>query len=539
MKTSVVFLALAGLVLPFMAACGSATVGQPAPGVPTSTATPMPGLSTTSSPVEPYGTFRVGNPDFNNEGFDPNLPGGAVWGWAIYDPLITWDAGGNYAGAVAEKWSIAEDGNTWTFILRDDIVFHDGTPLTARDVKFSVDRFASEDSANPWSQYLRANVHDTQVVDDHTFVYRTNTPEPTLIAAFAWTRILPVDYFNRVGEEEFRNHPIGSGPWKFVDLVPETSMTLEAFTGHWRQVPAYRYVVELQVPEEATRLAMLKIGDIDIAMSLSTDRTAELIREGWRAEYLGLPVLFNISFPGTWVTAGPTSDKRVRQAMSYAINRQELCDTLLAGMAQPGGRWFMHEGAWGWDPSWAADPYDPDLARALLAEAGYPNAFPTPTIRYATIAAWAELGEALQSYWSEVGLDVKIEIVEATRWFADFTTRSEDVDGPNVGSVVPWNNGSVFDSIYHSANMYTSTGVHGTANDPEADRLYREVITTVDDTLRKQRWTGFQNYVKEMWINVGVVMIEKPLVFGPNVGALTIDSHKSLIEAYAGLQHPE
>ena len=194
-----------------------------------------------------------------------------------------------------------------------------------------------------------------------------------MIIPFAWTRILPKNYIEKNGVDNFRKHPIGSGPWKFVKFVSKTSMEMEANTEHWRQVPAFEKVIDLMVPEESTRIALLKRGEVDIAVGLSLDRVVELKKEGWRTLSAGLPTLMNINFTGTWLTKGPTSDIRVRQAMSFAVNRQELCDTYYKGFAKPGSRWFMEEHGWGWDPSWKPDPYDPNKAKALLKEAGYPG----------------------------------------------------------------------------------------------------------------------------------------------------------------------
>jgi peptide/nickel transport system substrate-binding protein len=487
-------------------------------------------------PVTPYGTIRVAISDFGDESMEQ----GSTWGWAMYDNLITVDAAGNYIGSVAKSWSIGEDRNTWTFKIRDDIIFHNGDRLTAYDVKFSVDRFASPESTNAWSPYLRMNLNSTEVLDDYTFAYKTNTPELPLVACFAATPIISKNYFEKVGKEEFLKHPVGSGPWKFAELISETSLKLEAFTGHWRQVPAFQYVIEYQIPEEATRVASLKKGEVDIATGIASDSIVPMMKEGWRMEVFGLPSILTISFPGTWMTHGPTSDIRIRKAISYAINRQELCDTLFRGMARPGGRWFMHEATWGWDPIWAPDPYNPELARRLLSEAGYPGAFSTPTINLfiATGSPTMEVAQVLQNYWANVGIDIKIEFRELSVYFAMFMIRQTDPNSPAIGGIFPWILPSVFDNFYHCANIYTSTGVHTTANDLKVDQLYHKVMQTIDDAERKRLWTEFQNYAKEMWVNVGIATIDAPVVMGPNLGKVTTNRHIYLTDAYAGIQHP-
>ena len=488
-------------------------------------------------PATPYGTITVAMGTFPSESVDL-ISLMAPWSACLYDTLITRAENGDYTGSVAKNWEISEDGNTWTFNIRDDIKFHNNDPLTAHDVKFSADRLASKESTNPFSGYLRNNLRSTEVLDDYTFVYRTNTPEPPLINVFASLPILPRDYFNSVGPEGFEKHPIGSGPWKFVERVPMASVLMEANTEHWSQVPTYKYVRENQVPDENTRVNALRSGESDMAVIFSADRIVAMMKEGWRAEKIGLPSILTISFPGTWMTDGPTSDIRVRQAMSYAINRQELCDTLLNGLARPGGRWFMSEGSWGWDPYWKPDPYDPELAQRLLDEAGYPDAFSTPTIKFFISGNDTDFALALQNYWAEVGIDVKIEVIDNMEWLSLFFVRQTNPNSLAIGGIFPFFYPSELDNIYQSANMYTSTGIHTTTNDPIADKLYLEAVTTINDAERKRLWTEFQNYAKEMWVNIGIVTIDSYLLVSPNLGGFTTNTHISLEKAFAGIQHP-
>ncbi len=484
-------------------------------------------------------TITVANTDFSYESRDPIFYE-SFWGWSMWDPLVTWDEDGNYIGAVAESWELSPDGTTWTFYIREGMVHHNGDPVTAHDVKFSVDRFASEESTNPWSPYLRNNLNYTEVTDDYTFKYHSNTPEPPLIIPFAWTRIINAKYFQEVGAEGFAAHPIGSGPWKFVEWVPETSFKMEAFTDHWKQVPSFQYVVALQVPEEATRIAMLKSGEVDIADGITNDRIVEMQAAGWRTEQFGLPGLYNISFTGSWVKNTPTSDIRVRKAMSYAVNRQELCDTWYQGLAKPGGRWFMHEGTWGWNPDWEPDPYDPEKAKQLLAEAGYPDAFDTPTIKYfVSPGPGVDLAQIMQAYWANVGIDVQLEVIDAMEWGGLFFVRNEDPESPNVGGIFPWTFGSVFDNIYHCANMYTSQGVHTTGWLPEVDDMYDDAVGTIDDDERKAKWTAFQEYVYDnMFINCPFTVSTPLLLIGENLGEITGNAHLSLADAYAYIEQP-
>ena len=207
--------------------------------------------------------------DFANESTDPiNLE--SLWGWMMYDSLLRWDEDGIIIPGVADEWVFDEATSTWTFTIHQGITFHNGDPLTAYDVKFSIDRFSDmSQSSNPWSYYLSTlyNQVETRVVDDYTFQFVQDHPEPSQLVIFAWVRILPKDYYESVGMDVFRAHPIGSGPWKFVELISDTKVTFEANTDYWREdeIPHFQYYVEYEVPELATRVAMLETGEADIA----------------------------------------------------------------------------------------------------------------------------------------------------------------------------------------------------------------------------------------------------------------------------------
>ncbi|MCR3921419.1 MAG: ABC transporter substrate-binding protein [Firmicutes bacterium] len=454
--------------------------------------------------------------------------------------MVDTDNKGNFIPKVAESWEISEDGNTWTFKIRENIKFHNGDQLTAHDVLFTVERFIVPESTNPWSPYLGKNLDSMEVLDEYTFVYRTKTPEPPLLIAFNALQILPKNYIEEVGIEEFRKKPVGSGPWKFVEYISKTSLKLEANTDYWGKVPAYQYVVDLLVPEEMTRINMLRTGDVDIALNINTDRVVELEGEdGIRSQVIGNPTTWNISFPGTWITDKPTSDIRVRQAMSYAINRQEIVDTFYVGKGQPGGFWFMHPGGYGWDPAWKTDEYDPERAQQLLADAGYPDAFKDPTITYYTPAGpGVDQAALLQGYWEEIGLKVDVEVVDQVQFQAMFLVREEDPKAPNIGNIFPWSTAAPTNSMYHSANMYTSKGVHTTGHEPEIDELYNKALTEIDPDLALQYWREFRETVHAKYTNVGIVMLDTLVLVGPKLGEFTNNTHLTPYYTLNHIMHP-
>ena len=495
-------------------------------------------------------TITVASADFGYESTDPIFYE-SLWGWAFYDSLLRWDENGNFIAGVADSWSISDDGRTWTFKIHKGIKFHNGDPLTAEDVKFSVDRFGdTKQSLNPWSMYISAgyNKKDSIVIDEYTYRFVSDHPEPAQAIVFAWTRILPKKYFESVGQDGFRAAPIGSGPWKFKELVTKQSVTLEANADYWRknEIPAYQYYKELMVPEQATRIAMLKNGEVDIALAIDYDRLADLEASGFEIiKQPGPPGTSSFGIQGSWLpTAGPVSDIRVRQAISYALNRKEIVDTWYQGYGDPtAGQFYMYPGCFGWNEGLRLDPYDPAKAKALLAEAGYPDKWSDPTIHIYTTAVGQDYHLLLMGYLEDVGLKVKLEIVDSTistaYIFHGFKGGME-ANEPNVGWLFTWTFQSFFNCMYHSANMYTSKGIHVVTNDPKADELYLKAANERDLKLAAQYFGELHKYARGLYTNIGICTFDTLIVQNPKtIGEWTGRNWVSYQDALNGIQHPK
>jgi ABC-type transport system substrate-binding protein len=515
----------------------------PAPATAAPTAAPAAAAKPTAAPAAaaggpPSGTLRYASADFAGESMDPiNIE--STWGWTMYDSLLTFDPQGNVVGNVAESYDLSKDGLTWTFNIRKGIKFHNGDPLTSADVVFSLQRFGSKESTNPWSPYILKNNESITAPDDNTVIFKAQKPEWPLKIPFAWTRILPKNYFDKVGQDGFAAAPVGSGPYKFSKWVPKTSMEFDANTDWWGPVkPSWQHITETLVPEEATRVAQLERGDVDLITNLSFDRLVELKGKGYRLQEVGLPTNANISFPGTFMTTGPTSDLRVRQAMSYAINRQEICDTFYKGLAKPGGFWFFSEQTWGWDSSFKADGFDVAKAKQLLQDAGYPGKFNPQSTTIYTQAVNADLMQILQGYWEAVGVNTDIQVVDTPVYNKLVFVRATAPTDQQVGAIWPWVSPTFFNNVYHSANMFTSTGVHTTSNDTKADAMYQAAVTELDDTKAKKAWQDLMHYGYEtMWVNEELVEVPSYFAVGSSVGQFTYNVNRSIWDAYVGIQH--
>jgi|GEM_PF-1130344 len=530
------------------------TTAPPTTSKPPTTAPPTTSVPPTTAKPAPYGTVTVADIGWpSNESLDPcNVE--STWGWEFYDALLRWDASGVLIPGVADSWTFDSTTNTYTFKIHQGIKFWNGDPLTAADVKFSMDRFSDlAQSTNPWSYFVSKvyNQKETKVVDDYTFQFVQDHPEPSQLIIMAWLRILPKKYFESVGLDAFRSNPIGSGPWIFKELVSKTSITFAANTNYWRpdEIPVFQTYKELYVPEVATAIAMLKAGEVDILAFPPRDKINELVKAGFTAFKIGTPGTCSLVLQGSWFPAaqsGPISDNRVREALSYAINRQELCDTLYSGYAVPGGMFYEYPAAYGWTDALNADPYDPAKAKELLKEANYPAAFANPVINCYTDATngglfgGPDLFLLLQSYWQAVGIQVKVNIVDsgvASGYIFNGFTRFKGTE-QNIGWIGCWNYDAFFNPTYQHANMYCSWGVHNAGNDPVADAMYKKATTDTNPVTAEQEYKDFQVYAKSMYVNIGIAQTDSYVVWNPlTIGGWTGRIWVSFWDSTYGIQH--
>jgi peptide/nickel transport system substrate-binding protein len=501
-------------------------------------------VPTATEKVAPWGTIVTALTDFGVESLDPNLYN-SNWGWSLYDNLINTNDAGTYIPWIATSWSTSVDGLTWTFKIRDDVYFSNGDKLTSADVMFSMTRFASTDSQSPWSSGLRANLASMSAPDATTFIFVCQKPELPLISTFAATSILPKNYFESVGSDGFRLAPVGSGAWKFVSHVAQTNFVMEANENYWdpANIPVYKYVKEIQVPEEATQIAMFKNGEVDIPTGITVSSRVQLQREGYRLQPLGLNAPIVLNMQGTNVETAAVGNFDVRMAMSYAINRQELCDTIYEGQAVPGGLFALQPGGFGATTdlvAMGADPYNTAKAKELLAKANYPDAFTNPKITLITTAGPAlDLLQAIQAYWVAVGLQVEIKTMETSTLFSYIFNAKTPLTAasPNVGYLWAWTFGAA-DSTYMQKNLLCSYGVHGCLNDPAVDKLYEDFLANTDISKSLDMFVAFLRAGNAHRGTIGICMTLPLIAVSDKLGEFTTHLTQYYANAYSGIKHP-
>jgi peptide/nickel transport system substrate-binding protein len=326
--------------------------------------------------------------------------------------------GNPMAPSLAESWAVSPDGLVYEFVLRRGVRFHNGDPVTADDVKFSMERYRGA-AAGPFKARLAAiDVLDTQRVR-----FRLKQPWPDFLTFYGtpatgagW--IVPRKYVEKVGDDGFKRAPVGAGPYKFVSFTPGVELVLEANEQYWRKAPSVKRLVFKTVTEEVTRLAMLKRGEADIAYSIRGPLAEELKKTpGLTLQPNYPPGTFWLVFPEQWTApkTSPFADKRVRQAASLAIDRSGINEAETLGFSKITGSIIPATFEFFWSPP--APVLDRAKARRLLTEAGYPNGLDAGD--YYCDASYANLGEAVVNDLKAVGIRTQLRPMERAAFIAN------------------------------------------------------------------------------------------------------------------------
>jgi len=339
--------------------------------------------------------------------------------YALHDAMVKDLPGQPQAPCLAETWSAAEDGLAYDFVLRKDVSFHNGEPVTAEDVKFSFERYQGASHA-----LMKERIAAVEVVNPLHITFRLKRPWPDFLTFYAGATgagwIVPKKYVEKVGDNGFRKMPIGAGPYRFVSFNPGLELVLEAFEQYWRKPPTVRRVVLKVVPDEATRLAALKAGEVDIAYSIR----GELAEQLQRTSGLSLkPVILQgtqwLYFPEQWDPTSPWHDVRVRRAANLAQDRKTINEALTLGYSRVTGSLFPDIFEFYWAPP--PPVYDPTQARQLLSDAGYPSGFDAGY--YTCDASYANLGEAALDHLAQIGIRAKLRPLERAAFLQGYAEK--------------------------------------------------------------------------------------------------------------------
>jgi peptide/nickel transport system substrate-binding protein len=434
--------------------------------------------------------------------------------YALHDAVVRPLPGERMGSALAESWSESPDGKTYEFKLRAGLTFHNGDPCTAEDVVFSFTRYRGVGAGE-----FKERVKSVEAVDARTVRFHLHQPWPDFMTFYGTTAtgagmVVPKKYMQEVGEDGFKQHPIGLGPYKFVSHTPGVELVLEAFEGYWRHVPYIKRITMKGIPEATTRLAMLKKGEADFAIALD-GAVAEEVKRDPKLQLVDTrhASIQWLDFAEQWDPKSPWHDKRVRLAANYALDRQAINEAACLGFCPPTAVIIprVMDFALQTEPL----PYDPKKAKQLLAEAGYPNGFDAGEL--APIPPFYVAGEAVVNYLNAVGIRTKMRMMERAAFYSAW--REKKLPGlAIVGSGASGNAATRIEAFVYSKGAYANGGY------PDIDALFQQQAVERDRTKREALLHQIQHLTMERVMFAPIMDFRALMGVGPRVAEHAINT---------------
>ena len=407
--------------------------------------------------------------------------------YALHDAVVKSMPGTMIAPSLAESWTVSKDGTVVDFALRKGVTFHNGDPFTAEDVQFSFQRYKGSQA-----KLLKERVREVEVVNPHRVRFHLAGPWPDFLTVYGtpatgagW--IVPKRYVEKVGDAGFLKAPVGLGPYRFVSFKPGVELVLEANETYWRRVPSVKRLVMKVVPDEATRLAMLKRREADVAYGLLGPMAQEVQRDSnLKLVPTSIAATHWVNFHDQFEPKSPWHDRRVRLAAAQAIDGRALNQAETLGFSRPTGGIIPKE----FEFSLPLEPYryDPARARQLLAEAGYPSGFDAG--EFSVGPPYFSVGETIIGYLQAVGIRARLRTMERAAFFSAW--RDRKIRGLSYGaSGAHGNVATRMESFVVSGAPYTNGGY------PDIDELMRAQARELDRGKREELLHQAQRLVYE------------------------------------------
>jgi peptide/nickel transport system substrate-binding protein len=427
--------------------------------------------------------------------------------YAIHDAMVKPMPAGMTTPSLAESWSESKDHLSYTFTLRKNLKFHDGSPVTADDVKFSFERYKGASAT-----LLHERVKEVQVVSPTQARFVLKEPWPDFMLFYGTTAsgagwIVPKHYVEKVGDDGFKRAPVGAGPYKVVSFTPGVELVLEAFDGYWRKAPSIKRLVMRTMTEESTRAAAVKRNEVDLAYLFAGPVAEELKRTpGIKLEAPLLTGAFWLELTEQWDPKSPWHDRRVREAASHAIDRAAINQAETLGFSRLTGsivpRIFQF--------AVAVEPpaYDPARAKKLLAEAGYPNGFDAGD--FYPFPPYNSMGEAIVGYLQAVGIKSRMRAMERAAYFTAW--REKKLHGVILAISAIMGNAATRLEPYA-----TKQGVYAYGSLPEIDDLFFRQAKEIDVKKREALVHQMQKIMTDHVLNVPIYELAFIWAVGPRV----------------------
>src|SRR5262245_20547764 len=406
--------------------------------------------------------------------------------YALHEAVVKPMPGNPLTPSLAESWTVSDDGLTYEFVVRKGAKFHNGEPVTANDVKFSFERYRGTSS-----KAIKDRVATIETPDPQKVRFKLKAPWPDFLTFYGsatgagW--IVPKAYVEKVGEEGYKKAPMGAGPYKFLSFTQGQELIFEAFDQYWRKTPSVKRLVFKVIPDEATRLAALKRGEIDVVYSIR----GELAEELQRTPGLTLkPTVIQspqwVSMLDQWDPKSPWHDKRVRVAANLAIDRKAINQAITLGHSRLTYSVIPSTFEFFWQPP--AYAFDPAQSKKLLAEAGYPNGFDAG--EYYMDVAYANVQEAIANYLQQVGIKSTLRPLERASHWASY----QDKKYKNLAYTA---SGAFGNAATRLETFVVGGGAYVYGSYPEIDSLFKDQAAEMDRKRREALLHKIQQIVHE------------------------------------------
>jgi peptide/nickel transport system substrate-binding protein len=423
----------------------------------------------------------------------------------LYDGLVGYKSGTlEVEPALATDWTISDDGKTYTFTLRDGVTFHDGSPFNAEAVKFNFERMLDENhpfhdtGPFPLSFFFSA-VDSVDAPDEKTVVFHLKDPYAPFLSNLAYpTGLIVSPAAVKEFGKDFGRHPSGTGPFKFAEWESNSKVVVEANPDYWKGAPDLKAVVFRPITDANTRVAEMLSGGIDVMVEVPPDNLATFSNDAAFKVY-------EQAGPHLWflilnAKEGPMADKRVRQAVNYAIDKKALVENVLQGTAEVAAGPTPPAFAWAYNEALQPYPHDPEKAKALLKEAGHENADLTfyVTEGGSGMLDPVAMGAAIQADLAEVGLNAKIETYE---WNTFLGKVNPGLEGKADMAEMAWmtNDPDTLPYLALRTGAFPDEGGFnsGYYSNPDVDKLLEEARRETDQAKRAVLYKKMQEIVRD------------------------------------------
>ncbi len=416
------------------------------------------------------------------------------------DTLVRRNNDASLSEGLAVKWEPQND-TTWRFQLREGVKFHDGVEFTSADVKDTLDFILDPESVYGSKRRI-TQIDRVEIVDKYTVDIITKKPFPTLIRALSDIPMEPKHYHEKVGRDGMAKEPMGTGPFKFAKWVPGDRLELEAYEDYWGGAPEVDRVVIRQIPEGATRVASLLAGETQIIEEVPVDLIPKIeqtdgVEIAAVESTVGLALTMDTRKP-------PFDNPKVREALDYAIDKPLILEQMLKGKGTLLKGQLLTSNTFGHNPNLQPRPYDPEKAKQILAEAGFPNGFETSiTTRSGKYLSDVDISNAVSGMLAKVGVKASVNVVEGGVF-------SKMVKARDMGPIhmVGWY--SLGDGDFATV-WFTEPSGRAYWKSDEYEKLFVEARSTVDEQKRLTAYHRMMEILNEE--NPSVFMFGLPSIY--------------------------